>query len=437
MDGPVIFYKKSVYILFFISSIFSSNAFADISKSADFLCVQISEKPDFKYEDYFSPTFISKIKYDQLISVFQSIYADDGSCLKVTVLNSDSTSSKIILKTNTTDQRFLISVDEKNLISGLQYLGRATPKTAINSIEDIRATLGSLGDISSFYVKNISTNSVVSEVNSSKRLALGSEFKLYVLNYLNQQIALQKINWNDKLKVSEEKKSLPSGILQNYPDGTELSVKQFAGLMISKSDNTATDHLIEYLGRENIETSMSGSNSFLPDNAPLLTTMDMFRLRTLSSDQVDQYLNSDLTRKRNFLSDLKNGLRREDVATKLQNWDQPKDIQKVEWYASTSDICTVTEIIKHQADFDKNIFDILSSSVPFVWLENDPSFEYVGYKGGSEPGVMTMTFLVKTKKQEWACISMGINNQKQSLNENQVADVYHAVLNYAGKLLNQ
>lgn len=430
------YYKNINFLSFFAIICFAFKSFASISDSANFICGQIIENPSFNYESHFSKSFMNKIKYENLVSVLQGVYSDDGNCTKAIVLSPDGASSKAALRTNTTEQRFIISLDANGLISGLQYVGRSTPKVKINSLEDLKSVLDGLGDISSLYIKNYSKNEVASEINANKRLALGSEFKLYVLNYLDQKIALKKYNWDDKLKVYESQKSLPSGILQTYPEGSEFTLKQFAELMISKSDNTATDHLINFLGKENIENTMFGLNSFLQDNSPLLTTMDMFRLRTLSSDQVDSYLKSDVNQKRTFLLNLQNNLSRDEVVTHLSNWDQPKDIQKVEWYASTSDVCSVVENIKHQADFDQNIYDIMSINTPFVWIENDPYFEYVGYKGGSEPGVMTMTFLVKTKKQDWACISMGINNQKQSLNETAVADLYHAILNYAGERLN-
>lgn len=45
-------------------------------------------------------------------------------------------------------------------------------------------------------------------------------------------------------------KSLPGGILQNWPKGAPLTLHTLAGLMISQSDNTAADTLLEILGRD-------------------------------------------------------------------------------------------------------------------------------------------------------------------------------------------
>lgn len=426
---------KSILLLSFLFA-FKSFASAPLVEKINFICSQISSSPNFKYEDNFSQSFIGAVKYEVLVSILSDVYNDSGSCKEARLVTQADSWSKFKLITQAADQRFIISIDEKGLISGLQYLGRSEPLAKVVDEASIKNELSKFGGFSSLVVKDFSKPNPILEINSNARMALGSEFKLYVLNYLDQQILKSKLSWSDKLKIQEGIKSLPSGVMQKYPDGTEFSLDQFAGLMISKSDNTATDHLINLLGKENIESSMVGFNSFTSESFPFLTTMDLFRIRTLEAAQVDQYLTLSTEQKRNFLNSLKQTLNRADVVSKLATWDQPKDIQKIEWYANVNDICSVVQNIQSQATSDKKILDILSINIPFVWIEDDPNFEYVGYKGGSEPGVLTMTFLVKTKNHKWGCISMGINNDKQSLDESRVADLFHAILNYSGSLLN-
>ena len=50
--------------------------------------------------------------------------------------------------------------------------------------------------------------------------------------------------------------SLPSGILQDWPVGTPLTLQTLASLMISESDNTATDALLATVGREAVEEKL-------------------------------------------------------------------------------------------------------------------------------------------------------------------------------------
>ena len=48
----------------------------------------------------------------------------------------------------------------------------------------------------------------------------------------------------------------------------------------------------------------------------------------------------------------------------------------------------------------------INSGVPIMKNE----FDYIGFKGGSEPGVLNFTWLLRTKKGEHYALSMGWNN---------------------------
>jgi len=426
--------------LLIVTTFFSINVYATtqeaIQEKAAFICSQIMTNPSFKYEDYFSQNFINKIKYDDLVQILSGVAQDDGNCSKYTLAVVNGNRSKVRFYTNTTSQKFSMSLDENNLIAGLQYQGRSDSKISFSSNQDLYSGFNKLNGIKSITLKELNSNNSILDLNSKDPVALGSEFKLYVLKTLSEKIMGQKANWEDKLKLQEDLKSLPSGVMQDYPANQEFRLLDFAGLMISRSDNTATDHLIEFLGRDSILSSMVGYNSFLGRNAPFLSTMDLFRLRALNEDSLNNYLSLSSTDKTNFLGDLKKKYDRNSLIEALKDWDGPRDILKAEWFASTSDICSTVESLQKYSDIDPKILQILSISVPFVWTEDDPNFEYVGYKGGSEPGVLTMTFLLKTRNQKWACLSMAVNNEKENLNEDSVFDLYQATLTYAGNILN-
>lgn len=414
---------------FAVQTVWAAPSFID---QANFLCGEIRQAPNFKYEDHFAANFVKKIPYETVIQIFKNIYNDDGPCRSAAIASSTGTSGKVRLFTKSTSQKFLLSIDANGLISGLQFQGRSEPKILISDEKSLNFELSKLSGIKAVYLRNLDSQIPMIDVSSQEKLALGSEFKLYVLKALSEEIAQGIYHWDDKIKIQDSLKSLPSGILQDVAAGTELTIREVASLMISKSDNTGTDHLIDLLGREKIENSMLGFNSFVKLNSPFLTTMDLFRLRTLSVEEVDSYLNQDRPKKLDFLSDLAKKFDRKQLTEKLSDWNSPRDIRKIEWFASPKDICNTIANLKDQAQNDKTIFDILSLSNPFIWTEDDPHFEYVGYKGGSEPGVLTMTFLLKSRNQKWACLSMGINNESSSLDENSVADLFHAILNYSG-----
>lgn len=423
--------KIILLILTFLSQI----AFAGLQEQADFICSQVIEKPNFKAEDHFSKSFLARVDYNRLVSIFQNIYADDGTCKKAAIYSNLPLLSKVELTTNTAHQRLRLSFDENGLITSLLYDGRDKSHIRVNDINSIPQTLNQLGGISSVKVYDLTNQRSVYDYKSNERLALGSEFKLYVLSYLNDLILNKKMSWSDQIALQDDLKSLPSGKMWQLPAGTQFSLQQYAENMISISDNTATDHLINLLGRQNIQNSMVGFNSYLQDNSPLMTTMDMFRSRTLKEDQVNQYVQSNESDRLLILDNLKKSMSFNEVAEKLSDWSQPRYINKMEWFASTDDICKTISKIKIQADQDKTIYDILSKNTPFIWTEKDQNFSYAGYKGGSEEGVITMTYLLKLKNQKWICLSMGVNDENQNLNDTLVFDTFQAILNYFGEEL--
>ena len=46
---------------------------------------------------------------------------------------------------------------------------------------------------------------------------------------------------------------------------------------------------------------------------------------------------------------------------------------------------------------------------------------YAGFKGGSEPGVANLTYLVRTRAGAWYAVSVGWNNPAAPVDENRLA----------------
>ena len=58
-------------------------------------------------------------------------------------------------------------------------------------------------------------------------------FKLYILSAVANQIDAGDLKWDQQLTITEQIKSLPTGALQNKPDGTKVGVADAATKMIS------------------------------------------------------------------------------------------------------------------------------------------------------------------------------------------------------------
>jgi len=75
--------------------------------------------------------------------------------------------------------------------------------------------------------------------------------------------------------------------LQNWPLGTPMTLQALATMMISISDNTATDTLISVVGRQEIEQMMRRTgHSNIAKATPLLTTLEAFALKMPGNDRL-------------------------------------------------------------------------------------------------------------------------------------------------------
>ena len=81
---------------------------------------------------------------------------------------------------------------------------------------------------------------LIASIEPDRPLAIGSAFKLFILAELSRQVAAGERRWSDV--VTLDRRSIPSGVLQGWPRGSPLTLHTLAALMISQSDNTRDRH---------------------------------------------------------------------------------------------------------------------------------------------------------------------------------------------------
>lgn len=287
-----------------------------------------------------------------------------------------------------------IGFDKQGLINSLWFGGW---KISGDSIEKIAAEFGKLrGNVSFCLLKNGSE--LVAEVESDMVLAVGSSFKMYILKTLYKQIAEGKISLTDVVELKEEYKSLPGGILQNWPVGSKLTVDTLAKLMISISDNTATDHLLFFVGRENVEANSPKRNR------PFLSTAEMFKLKWgVDKEVLEKYLSGSEKEKRKILSEQV----RDFPLQKVEFENIPNHVEQIEWLFSTRELCQVLEETK--------ISDAMSINPGLV---DGKKWHKFWYKGGSEPGVLNYSIMLQAKENgDYYALSATINDPKEGVDE--------------------
>ena len=251
-------------------------------------------------------------------------------------------------------------------------------------------------------------------------LAIGSTFKLYVLAALAASIEAGQREWTDTIAIQDQYKSLPSGDLQDQPVGTLLPVLTFAEKMISISDNTATDHLLFTVGREAVETMLTTARHHEPAlDVPFIGTRELFTLKLmLSPAEQDAYVAASVDEKRTLLAGY---AATRDPRTYTGTWTTPLRIDTLEWFASPDDLCNVMATLKGYGEQPATapVHDVLALNPGLP----DPgqAFTYIGFKGGSEPGVLNLTWLVqRASDQEWRFLSLGFNDTTKDVPTEQI-----------------
>lgn len=88
----------------------------------------------------------------------------------------------------------------------------------------------------------------------SHRIKSASMIKVFILSYLFEKVDKGELSLQDIYVLKPSDKVGGSGVLYGYESGSILSIDTLARLMISESDNTATNILIDKLGLENINS---------------------------------------------------------------------------------------------------------------------------------------------------------------------------------------
>ena len=303
-----------------------------------------------------------------------------------------------------------ISVNEAGQIIGLLLQPRSDAIAPPQAIKQLQALPGQTN------LLILEGNTELVAHNADRPLAVGSAFKLAVLAALQEQIkkgdplplSRRTRSWHNVVELRPEDKSLPSGILQTWFDGALLTVQTLATLMISQSDNTATDTLIHLMGREAIAP-------FASRNRPLLTTREFFALKNPDNEALlKRYQTGDIQQNREVLTEL--------VSAPLPDASlfegKPVSLE-IEYFFTPRELC---ELMQKVADLP------LMSVNPGGSLVNPAQWKRVSFKGGSEPGVINLTTSLVSLSGKTYYVSATWNNPEAALDETSFLTLYSGIL---------
>ncbi len=279
-------------------------------------------------------------------------------------------------------------------------------------------------------------------LNSGTVIPLASAFKLWILDTLAREVAAGRARWDETFAVEDKLRSDPSGDVYALPAGTPLSLRRYAELMISISDNTAADHLLARLGRETVEATLSAIGvSTAARNTPLPSTADMSRLKFVAPKIGEQYLAlSSVAERRSFLA--------RTVAAVPFPWQpgggpitgvdlsSPRHIDELEWFATPVDMCrTMVDlaVLAKQPGLGP-VAEILALN-PGVPPDLYDQWAAIRFKGGSEPGILTFVYWLARPDGQRRVVVLSWSDPKRLLDQSAAGEsAWRGVLNLARAL---
>jgi beta-lactamase class A len=249
----------------------------------------------------------------------------------------------------------------------------------------------------------------------TRPMAVGSAFKLFLLAELDRSIRAGERKWSDAVPLTH--RSLPSGFLQDWPAGSPVTLHSLAALMVSQSDNSATDTLLHALGRGKVESILPVVGVKAPGrNRPFLATMEAFVLKGGDPELARAWVASGEAERRALLGRI--GAVPADRVDAARLAAQPNLIDSVEWFVSAEDLVRTMDWLRQNGR--KETLDILAIN-PGLARPAAERFGYVGYKGGSETGVVAMSYLIRTHEGAWYSVAGSWNNPAAKVEEDRFA----------------
>lgn len=363
--------------------------------------------------DYLAQSFLADVPMARFTAIARSLIEQNGQALRVQTVTPDGNGSgnvEIGYERAVVTIRLVIEPDPPHRVSGFLVTGSQMRADSLAKLlDDIKALPGK----TTFAIAELGDGPPrwIFEHNRTSQMAVGSAYKLYILGELARQIAAGEHRWDEVTTLGPA--SLPSGITQRWPKASPATLHSLATLMISLSDNTATDTLLDVAGRDKVGTYLRASGHADPDRTlPILKTAEAFSLKMPGNAALrERWAKGDQAQRTTLLKDAAADLviERIDFA-KLGS--MPLHIDTVEWFASPEDIVGVFDRLRKTAG--PEALAIMGVS-PGVDALTAARFDYVGFKGGSEAGVISLNYLLRDKRGRWFAVTGAWNNVSKDI----------------------
>jgi beta-lactamase class A len=389
---------------------------------------------DAELAQHFSAAFLAQVSPAQLVAALTQVAAAGPFRLAGLLGPSSPTALVVHLEAasgTSLKASIAVAATAPNLIRSLLFQPySATPVPT--SWSQVDTGLRALAGHATMVATAVGRSTPLHALQADTPGAIGSAFKVYVLGALGSSIARGTASWNEKLAIHAAWKSLPSGDLRKAPAGRTFTLHYFAQQMIAASDNTAADHLIHRLGRPAVEAELTAMGMHAPQlDMPFLTTRELFALKLSAPPPLrDAYAGGTAAQRQRLLA------RIDALPLSLADataWTAPREVSTIEWFASPADLARAMIALQAAALRPglAPVRQILARN-PGIALDKK-TWSYVAYKGGSEPGVLSLTWLLTRRDGRSFVLSIVLNDTEKAIDEAGAVNVAEGAVNLLAK----
>lgn len=344
--------------------------------------------------NWFAPNFLSQVPAAQVSTLINSMEEQYGSFESV-----DGEGERFTVRLERAEVPARLVLDAEGRIAGLLFEPPVASGDLSQQVEAITALPGRTA------ILVLSNGEAQAEHNADEPLAVGSAAKLAVLKAVREAVEAGQLRWEQVVPLDDSWRSLPTGILQDWPADTPVTIATLANLMISISDNTATDALVRIVGREAVEV-------VTPRNTPFPTTRELFILKASGNEILRQtWAEGDEAARR-------------DILQRIDGMPLPEAGQlaaepttDVEWFLSARELC---ELMRELSD--------LPSLHINPGVAEAANWEAIAFKGGSETGILNFTTRLEGPDGTTHCVVATWNDPEAPIDNQSLTSSYRAIL---------
>ena len=253
--------------------------------------------------EIFDARFLAEVPPEKITALAKQLEAQHGRILGADQVSTQAASATFRLRFEQASAtgRMTLSAEPPHKVIGF-WIDAIVP--AGDDADKIAADFAALPGRAGFLVARLgAAPKAIAGARTEEQFAVGSAFKLWVLDALAEEIVAGRLRWDQVVRL--ETRSPPGGITQDWPPDAAVTIETLATLMISRSDNTATDTLIRLVGRERITERLRATGHSDPARMlPLLTAAEAFALKLSPPSLREAYARADDARQARILASL-------------------------------------------------------------------------------------------------------------------------------------